>query len=140
MLLLVIFVISFFLLRPTPLEENQLINPTPTSASSTSTKDPNDPYSDAYKDSVEKIRVQEQATLDQDKKVSAFINKLPVQGINFTASYDISSNSVTVTIPSDKKAEGEKEFDNYLGANGIKERSWIQNLTIRYRDIDPFEH
>lgn len=136
-----IFIISFSLLRaPTPTDDETIV-PNPTeSTSSVLPKDPEDPYSDAYKESVKKINEQEKSLLDQDKKVSAFISTLPVQGIDFTASYDIGTNSVTVTIPSARRAEGEKEFDAYLLANGIKQRSWIQNLTIRYRDIDPDAH
>lgn len=140
LLLVFIFIVSFFLLQPaTPDIKVADLSPT-ASPNAIVPKDPNDPYSDAYKESVKKINEQEKSLLEQDKKVAAFINGLPEQGINFTAAYDISTNSVTVTIPSGKRVEGEKEFNDYLQAKGIKNKTWIQNLTIRYRDIDPFEH
>jgi len=140
LLLVFIFITAFFLLQPTTPGANDAgIAPT-AAPSSPLPKDYYDPYSDEYKESVKKINEQEKSLLDQDEKVGTFIDSLPVQGINFTAAYDIATNSVTVTIPSSKRSEGEKEFDDYLQSNGIKNKAWIQNLTFRYRDIDPFEH
>lgn len=136
-IILFILILSFFLLRSAPLSPS---SPLASPAPSFLTPAEDDPYSQEYKESVQKINEEEKSLLEQDSKVAAFINKLPELGINFTAAYDINTNSVTVTIPSDKVAEGNKEFDAYLQANGIKERSWIQNLTVKYQDFGTFEH
>lgn len=99
-----------------------------------------DPYDEEYTKSVEQINKEELPEVKQDQKVALFLEKLPMQGTNFTAAYDMETNTVQVTIPTAKRTEGEAEFDAFLRANGVESRDWIQNLTFRYRDIDPDQH
>ncbi|MBP9719579.1 MAG: hypothetical protein KBD46_03840 [Candidatus Levybacteria bacterium] len=137
-LCLILFSFSLFLSEPSPQNQNTDFSPTPYATTPVPTA--YDPYSEEYKDSVKKIDQEEKAIIQQDQKVAKFLTKLPMQGINFIAAYDIDTNKVRVTIPTSKSAEGEKEFDDFLKANGIENRSWIQNLSVQFVTTDPDVH
>lgn len=66
-------------------------------------------------------------------QVGKLLEVVPFQGTNFSIRYDIDLNKYIVTIPSDKKSEGEQELDIFLKQKGIQSRDLIHNLVIEYR-------
>lgn len=92
-----------------------------------------DPYNDTYKKSVKEIQQEEKTIHERNLAVGRFLDSLPYTGTAVSIRYDIRTNSVTVTIPSARRAEGENELTTYLRSFEIEDRSWIQNLSVQYQ-------
>lgn len=87
-------------------------------------------YSEQYKKSVNEIRKQEEEILMRQSLVHDLIKKLPYSGQYFTASYDISTNLMTVTTKKDFENEANKELNEFLKKNGILSIDWIRDIKI----------
>jgi len=68
----------------------------------------------------------------RDRAVAAFKDSLPYfQGPDFAIVYERATDTTSVVI-FDDHALGEKNFDAYLRKYGVQDRSWINNLVIKY--------
>lgn len=125
-ILMIIIVISLILLGPG--RSNQVINnPTAPSPSINSSV----PYSASEPTGGKEVLTpQAQQAINQDQKVSELIAQMPFQGKNFDLSYDLSTNTFTLTLTQATQSEGNLEFDEYLKQNGISNRNSIRYLNI----------
>lgn len=123
---MIIIVISLILLGPG--RSNQVINnPTAPSPSINSSV----PYSASEPTGGKEVLTpQAQQAINQDQKVSELIAQMPFQGKNFDLSYDLSTNTFTLTLTQATQSEGNLEFDEYLKQNGISNRNSIRYLNI----------
>jgi hypothetical protein len=69
--------------------------------------------------------------IDRDRKIGQFIKKLPHRAENFSLIYDIDTNSFIAELSSARRAQANRELDQFLQENGIMERSWLYNFTIK---------
>ena len=65
--------------------------------------------------------------------ISALIEKLPYYESYFSLSYDFSNDNFILTLSATAPATGEANFENYLKQNGVLDKSWLQNLTVKYQ-------
>lgn len=87
-------------------------------------------YSEQYKESAGKIKEQEKEILQRDSLVHQLQLKLPYSGQYFTASYDISTNLITVVMKKGFENEASKELNEFLKKNDILNIGWIRDLKI----------
>lgn len=81
-----------------------------------------------------------QKTKEASKKsyaVGQLIDKLPYKGANFSISYDINNDIFILVLNQNNAMLANKEFDNFLLQNNIKDRSWISNLVVRQEALRP---
>lgn len=119
--------------NPNDNQNNTLFLPTKVPNTNTSPEPTIFQDTQEYKDIQEKVALTEAPIHDRAEKVGKLLEKVPYQGSNFTFDFDNSTYSFKVTIPSDKQTEGNQEFDEFLTANGIEDRSWIQDLVVEYK-------
>ncbi len=74
---------------------------------------------------------QDELLRNQGEKVAQLIKKLPYTGGNFTFNYNFDTNKFTLTLKKGQETAGNLEFNNFLKANQIQDRSWITNLIIK---------
>lgn len=136
--LLVIALVVFFRFispsttsRPTPLN-TPVATVKPSSVASPASSIDERLYSEEYKKEAAETNKQEQSQIEKDKLVAKFIDTLPYKGSFFSASLNLNTGRVEIVIDDANKAQGEVEFDEYLKNNQITDRSWIQNLSIKY--------
>lgn len=97
----------------------------------TTTPYPTSFYSKQYNDEAKKINREQDLVLQQGIAVTKFEDSLPHQGAFFSATYKISTNTVTVVFVKEKAQEANLELDTYLKKFGVENRSWIQNLVVQ---------
>lgn len=83
-----------------------------------------------YRESVRKANQQETNAITQDAALGRLLEFLPYSGTNFSMRYDYNQNKFFVTIPSAKRSDGEKEFNDFLKKNGVQNRDWISSSAL----------
>ncbi|MBI2596413.1 hypothetical protein HYW46_06830 [Candidatus Daviesbacteria bacterium] len=73
----------------------------------------------------------DQKQIDQDSLVGNLLTKLPYKGTNFSLDYSYNSLQFILTLNTQNKDLGNKEFDQFLLQNQILDRSWLKYLTIK---------
>lgn len=84
-----------------------------------------------YQKSLPQIREAEKEQLRKDSLVGIFIQKLPYFGKSFSIGYDIDTNQFIAQIKQGEEQVGNEELDQFLKENGILDRSWLKNLTVK---------
>ncbi len=69
--------------------------------------------------------------IDQDTKIGQLIKKLPHRSENFSLVYDIDTNSFIAELSPTRRAQANRELDQFLEENGIMDRDWLYNLSIK---------
>ncbi len=102
------------------------ISPTPSPAIVDDRPDTNTSYINSFENTYKA----EAPIIAQQAKVADLIKKLPYSGTNFTLSYDINTNKFTLTLKQGNTDAGNAEFDSYLSANQIPNRSLLGTIVI----------
>jgi len=72
-------------------------------------------------------------TPSQATTVSNFKDNLPYYGGGFTLLYDKGSDATTAILHKATKTTDDQALNAYLAQNGIQDRYWINNLTVKYQ-------
>ena len=77
------------------------------------------------------ITPSDQAMINRDNTVGEFIKHLPYSGKTFRLYYDIDTNSFIVSFLKSQFSQANADFDKLLKDNGIQNRNWLYNLTVK---------
>jgi hypothetical protein len=88
----------------------------------------------SYEQSMQTIYKSEDQIIEREGAIGKLLDLVPQRGTNFTLTFDFDQAQYVVIIPSDKRTEGDAEFDAFLKQNGIQSRAWFREglLLIQY--------
>lgn len=67
----------------------------------------------------------------QGEAISQLIKKLPFKGSSFSLEYSFENIEFIAVLNSDNLTAANQELDQFLKDNGIADRNWFNNLTIK---------
>jgi len=127
-IILILFILRFFAPN-SPTQKQVQTFPTPTLVlRSTQTSLPEQSASENYN-----ISAQEKQKINQAYFVSSLVNNVPYRGQDFTLAYNFDTATFLLTLDKNNLTAANAEFNAYLKTNGIKDKSWFDNLVTNYK-------
>lgn len=107
-------------------QDTQII-PTPTKTKAQTNLN-NEPY---HTNSMNALP-QEADVISKERSIGNLLRTLPYNGKHFSLSYNYEDDSFTIHTYLNNSEETDAQIEAFLKANGVADKSWLQNLSIIY--------